>query len=314
MLQQTQVKTVIPYYLRFMQRFPDIPSLAQASEDEVLHYWTGLGYYARARNLQKAAKMILDDLQGQFPESLEDLISLPGIGRSTAGAILSLACGQHHPILDGNVKRILSRYFEIKGWSGTSKTQKELWAMSSEVTPELRCNDFNQAMMDLGSSLCSRSKPRCNECPLVASCRAYLNQTTQHYPNPKPKKQNPTKSAFFLILSTREDEILLEKRSPQGIWGGLWSFPQFDNETMMQQWLAEHDYQAEEKMLLHPEFRHTFSHFHLIIKPVQMTVIQAQQISDNDRFLWYSLKKPLKLGMPTPIHNLISHLSAGKKP
>lgn len=309
MLQQTQVKTVIPYYQRFMKHFPDVTALATATEDEVLHLWTGLGYYARARNLYKTAQVIHNQYNGQFPDTLDTMQSLPGIGRSTAGAILSFACNQHHPILDGNVKRILCRYFQIEGWSGHSKTQKALWALTEKITPKHRCDDFNQAMMDLGSSLCSRTKPQCNSCPLNDHCGAYLNQQVEKYPNPKPKKTKPTKSTHLLMLTTKQGEILLQKRPEQGIWGSLWSFPQCTTKKDIESWLCKYQYTPQDKMLIHPEFRHTFSHYHLDIKPVQVLVEKPTQIMDDPSFLWYKFNKPLKLGMPTPITRLISQLA-----
>ncbi len=311
MLQQTQVKTVIPYYQRFMQHFPDVISLANAPQDEVLHLWTGLGYYARARNLHKAAQIIRDQLAGHFPDSMENILGLPGIGRSTAGAILSLACQQHHPILDGNVKRILCRYFQVDGWTGQTRVQKELWSLAEKLTPKQRCDDFNQAMMDLGSSLCSRSKPQCSQCPLQTQCQACLNDTIKYYPNPKPKKDKPVKKTYLLILSNENGDILLEKRPQQGIWGGLWSFPQCQDKAELKSWLETHHYQACSLVQEQPEFRHTFSHYHLDITPLQIQVKIPPIVMDDNRFLWYSLSKPLKLGLPGPITKLISQLDAG---
>ncbi len=310
MLQQTQVKTVIPYYQRFMHTYPDVISLANAPQDEVLHLWTGLGYYARARNLHKSAQIIRDDHHGRFPETLEAVLSLPGIGRSTAGAILSLACQQQHPILDGNVKRILCRYFEIDGWPGHSKTQTALWSQIIAITPELRCDDFNQAMMDLGSSLCSRTRAQCTECPLQTHCGAYQHNTLKQYPNSKPKKDRPEKSTYLLILRNTRGEILLEKRPQQGIWGGLWSFPQCQSQRDIKQWLSRYQYQYTGSIRSGTKFRHSFSHFHLDITPMQIQVKIPDTIMDGDKFLWYSLKQPLKLGLPGPITKLISQLSA----
>jgi len=309
MLQQTQVKTVIPYYLRFMQHFPDVSSLAKADQDEVLHLWTGLGYYARARNLHKTARIIHTEHAGQFPCTLEAVQSFPGIGRSTAAAILSFANGQHHAILDGNVKRILCRYYRVEGWSGHAKTQTALWALAEKSTPKKRCDDFNQAMMDLGSSLCSRSRPQCQKCPLADTCAAYQNQMTADYPRSKPKKDMPEKSTYLIMLTTEQDEFLLEKRPEQGIWGSLWSFPQCGTRDDIDLWLDKHQYSNNSKMLFHPEFRHTFSHFHLQITPVEILVKKSPQIMDANHFLWYNRQKPLKLGMPTPITRLISQLA-----
>lgn len=309
MLQQTQVKTVIPYYLKFMQHFPDVNTLAKAPQDNVLHLWTGLGYYARARNLHKAAQLITTEYSGEFPDSNKALQSLPGIGRSTAGAILSFARAQHHAILDGNVKRILCRYYRVQGWSGHSKTQKTLWSLAEKATPQKRCDDFNQAMMDLGSSLCSRTKPQCQHCPLNNDCEAYLHQELSEYPHSKPKKEMPVKSAYLLMLTTSKGEILLEKRPDQGIWGSLWSFPQCQTSSEIEQWLDKHHYVSAKKIVFSPEFRHTFSHFHLQITPVRIQVEVPYKIMDDNNFIWFNRKKPLKLGMPTPISKLISQLA-----
>lgn len=309
MLQQTQVKTVIPYYLKFMHQYPDIADLAQAQQDDVLHLWTGLGYYARARNLHKTAQIIHNDYAGQFPASSEILQSLPGIGRSTAGAILSFANGQHHAILDGNVKRIIARHYLVQGWSGHSKTQKELWSLAEKITPQEHCDSFNQAMMDLGSSLCSRSRPQCLQCPLNTTCKAYQQDLTSKYPHPKVKKVKPEKSAYFLMLTTNNNDLLLEKRPEQGIWGGLWSFPQCQTIEEIEQWLNKHHYQSINKMEFLPQFQHTFSHFHLYIRPVKIQLKKTTQIMDDNHFIWYSLLKPLKVGLPAPIKQLISQLA-----
>ncbi len=314
MLQQTQVKTVIPYYLRFMEYFPDINALANAPQDDVLHFWTGLGYYARARNLHKTAQLISQEHCGNFPESVAELQSLPGIGRSTAGAILSFAKAQHQPILDGNVKRILCRYYQVQGWSGHSKTQKELWTLVEKITPEKRCDNFNQALMDLGSSLCSRSKPQCHDCPLNSDCKACLNQQTGNYPQPKPKKEKPVKSAYLLMLTNNAGEVLLEKRPEQGIWGGLWSFPQCSTIDEIEQWLARHHYLNSNNMRFQTEFKHTFSHYHLLITPVHIQVDMPYQVNDDQHFHWFNKQKPLKLGMPAPIIKLISANTAMYQP
>jgi len=193
MLQQTQVATVIPYYERFMERFPDIVSLADAKSDEVLHYWSGLGYYARARNLHKAALIVRDRYQGEFPQDFALVAELPGIGRSTAGAILSLACNQRHAILDGNVKRVLARYFMIDGWPGSTNTLNQLWNKAEQLTPKGDVASYNQAMMDLGSGICTRSKPNCLACPVNHDCQAYHQQKQAEFPNRKPKKSIPVR-------------------------------------------------------------------------------------------------------------------------
>ena len=199
MLQQTQVATVIPYYQRFLNHFPDIDSLANADIDQVLQHWQGLGYYARARNLHRAAQIIRDEHRGSFPQDIEDVLALPGIGRSTAAAILTFACGQNWPILDGNVKRVLARYFQVEGWYGQSETMKQLWQHSESVTPSLRTDDFNQAMMDLGSMVCVKSKPLCDRCPITAECLSFQHQTQGLYPHKKPRKDKPHKQTLMLL-------------------------------------------------------------------------------------------------------------------
>lgn len=307
MLQQTQVNTVIPYYQRFMARFPTLDALAAASQEEVLHLWTGLGYYARGRNLHKTAQIIHTDFQGQFPQSLDVLTTLPGIGRSTAAAILSLANGLHHAILDGNVKRILSRFFMLEGWTGDAAVIKQLWTLADQVTPKMRCADFNQAMMDLGSSLCSRSKPQCPLCPLNTDCQAFLTTQTGQYPQAKPKKSLPERSLYFLMLTNANHEVLLEKRPSSGIWGGLWAFPQFLTLAEMDTWLKHQPIESTELLNTWTAFRHTFTHFHLQIKPVQLSVKQTP-IDNSALFYWYRHDNKKAVGLPAPILNLLQQL------
>jgi len=295
-----------------MQHYPDVKTLAAAPQDEVLHLWSGLGYYARARNLHKTAQIICNEYAAQFPNTSESLQSLPGIGRSTAGAILSFANGQHHAILDGNVKRILCRHNLIEGWTGQTKTQKSLWSLIEKITPKKHCDDFNQALMDLGSSLCSRSKPQCILCPLNEICQAYNQDLTSHYPNPKPKKIKPEKSTYLLMLISDQNEILLEQRPEHGIWGNLWSFPQCRTLDDIQDWLDKHFCNKrnhnKKEMQFYPPFRHSFTHYHLKITAVKIHIGKPflSQIHDGDNFIWYNTSKPLKLGMPTPISKLIS--------
>lgn len=319
MLQQTQVKTVIPYYQRFMQRFPMVDSLAEAELDEVLQLWTGLGYYARARNLHKTAQIILNEnnkfSNTEFPKTLVDLQALPGIGRSTAGAILSLTNQQRQPILDGNVKRILSRYFLIEGWTGKASVSKELWEYAEQVTPEERYSEFNQALMDLGSSLCSRSKPQCPSCPLHTNCRAFQQQLTAHYPASKPRKNIPEKSSYFLMLSTTDSRVLFEQQPSQGLWGGLWTFPQFPQlpqlekqQSEFEHWLDYHKLVRMSKYHFWTPFRHTFSHYHLDIHPVHLKVTAGSSVMDRDDLSWCDIKKPLKFGIPAPTSKLVSRL------
>jgi len=231
MLQQTQVATVIPYYQKFMAQFKTLEDLANAPIDDVLHLWTGLGYYARARNLHKTAKIIMQQHNGSFPKDIEDIIALPGIGRSTAGAILSFSRNEYHPILDGNVKRVLTRYLAIEGWPGKKPIENILWQAAQQLTPLTAAPQYNQAIMDLGSSLCSRSRPNCEQCPVKSSCLSNLQGTQSQYPNSKPKKDKPIKQAYMLVHCDKVDKslrVFLQQRPPTGIWGGLWCFPQYE--------------------------------------------------------------------------------------
>jgi A/G-specific adenine glycosylase len=308
MLQQTQVKTVIPYYQRFMQRFPDVLSLANAEQDEVLHHWTGLGYYARARNLQKAAQIIRDEYSGKFPEQLLQLVALPGIGRSTAGAILSLACDQHHSILDGNVKRVLARYFAVEGWPGNKRVETELWQYADDLTPKNRTGDYTQAMMDMGATLCTRSKPSCDSCPLQSTCLAFVQGRQAELPHKKPKKTIPVKSTFMLIPMWQQ-QLLIYKRPSSGLWGGLWGFHEVEQEEDIIQRASSLGFDHIQPQSLNP-FRHTFSHFHLDIQPV---VLHLKQQPNNrvmeDTQMWYDLNQPQNVGLAAPTKKLFSTIN-----
>lgn len=309
MLQQTQVKTVIPYYQRFMERFPNVLSLANAPQDEVLHLWTGLGYYARARNLQKAAQVVRDKHQGKFPEDLEQVVALPGIGRSTAGAILSLACQQNHSILDGNVKRVLARYFAIDGWPGNKKVETELWRYADELTPKTRTGDYTQAMMDMGATLCTRSKPKCDSCPVQLGCLAFVQGRQTELPHKKQKKQIPTKSTIMLIPMWQQ-QVLIYKRPQSGIWGGLWGLHEVENESMIESLTNNLNLGEIQKQALEP-FRHTFSHFHLDIQPIVLHLKQqpTNQIMEDSQ-MWFDLAQPQNLGLAAPTKKLFSTIGA----
>ena len=312
MLQQTQVKTVIPYFDRFMASFPTVQALAAAPEDEVLHLWTGLGYYARARNLHKAAKFVANELDGQFPVTVAGLEELPGIGRSTAGAIASIALGQRASILDGNVKRVLARFHRVGGWPGQSGVHNALWEIAERYTPNERCADYTQAMMDLGATLCTRSKPACALCPLADDCEAHAAGDQTAYPGKKPKKALPVKSTHFLILRNSDGDIWLEKRPSQGIWGGLWCFPEVDSPNAasarcLDQWQAE-----AAEVDTWPDFRHTFSHYHLDITPVLATVDATPgAIMEGDGQLWYNVRQPPQIGLAAPVASLLKKLADG---
>ncbi|KGJ90502.1 A/G-specific adenine glycosylase [Thalassotalea sp. ND16A] len=315
MLQQTQVTTVIPYYLRFMESFPTITDLANADEDLVLHHWTGLGYYARARNLHKAAKLIRDDYQGNFPEDIEQVIALPGIGRSTAGAILSLSLNQHHPILDGNVKRVLARHFMVSGYPGQSAFDKQLWQLSERLTPELGVANFNQAMMDLGATVCTRGKPSCTVCPLKTDCQAFYHEKQSDFPGKKPKKQKPEQKTI-MVMFHQGDSVYMYKRPPSGIWGGLWSFYEIAQLDELQALADKLSFKITASETL-TEFRHTFSHFHLDITPLIVDVIadtnNAANINENSPHLWYHLQRGENVGLAASSKTLLALINNTKQ-
>ena len=306
MLQQTQVATVIPFYERFMARFPDVATLAAADLDQVLAHWSGLGYYARARNLHAAACAVVDQHDGNFPEDFEVVLGLPGIGRSTAGAILSLACGQRHPILDGNVKRVLSRYHAIEGWSGNARVQQRLWALAEQHTPVKDTAAWTQAIMDLGATVCTRTRPACDTCPLAADCQAFASGRQADFPAPRPKKTLPVRTVSMLLLANERHELLLEKRPPAGIWGGLWSLPELATPGHVGQWCRDELGLEVRVTGSWPVLRHTFSHFHLDITPVQAEVTgRSQGIMEAADRLWYKPGGNDERGLAAPVGKLI---------
>lgn len=299
MLQQTQVVTVIPYFEAFVARFPTVESLAAAPLDDVLQRWAGLGYYARARNLHKAAQDIVK--RGKFPDTLSELLELSGIGKSTAGAILSIAFQKSHPILDGNVKRVLTRFYGISGWTGSREVESKLWQLSEAITPLERCDDYTQAIMDLGATLCTRSKPRCFDCPMSTACEAFLTKTVANYPAKKPTKKLPVKQTLFLIVKNELQQIWLEQRPTNGIWGGLWSLPEVENIDDAKRWCAERDFKIEHQHLL-LSARHTFSHYHLDYTPLCIDV-DAENPNFHTREQWQNR------ALPAPIQTLLTQLT-----
>ena len=338
MLQQTQVATVIPYYERFMARFPEVGDLAQAPIDDVLSLWTGLGYYARARNLHKTACIVAKEYDGEFPNSVEGLESLPGIGRSTAGAILTLGHGGWAPILDGNVKRVLARYHAIEGWPGRSDVLAALWKASEAVTPRQRTADYTQGIMDLGATLCTKSKPECLFCPMTEDCQARISGTQTAYPGKKPKKKIPTRETYFIICVDSQRQVLLERRPPSGIWGGLWSFPEAshldavpndpadmpantdrgeseasdDSDVVsILSWCEERGLVGTQPWKILSPVSHTFSHFRLEITPV-MCVVQnnVSRIADSEGYGWFTIARALTLGLPAPVVRILQSLEA----
>jgi A/G-specific adenine glycosylase len=309
MLQQTQVSTVIPYYLRFIRQYSDITDLASAKLDNILALWTGLGYYARARNLHKAANIIVRQHHAEMPFSIDELIALPGIGRSTAGAIMALAHKQNHPILDGNVKRVLTRHAAMSGWPGKKPIEQKLWKIAESLLPEKRIAHYTQAQMDLGATICKRNKPLCLQCPLHDDCKAFQLGTPELFPTSKPKKEIPTRHTHWLIAQSDNSEVLLEQRPTNGIWGGLWSFPEFDSLTNLASF-------SQEKLKVNPEeiqhqrvIRHIFTHFKLDITPYLVHSSDIyQKIDHNKIFGWYTMRDALQLGLPAPVKAFLTLL------
>lgn len=303
MLQQTQVAAVIGYYQRFMASFPTIERLAEAHEDEVLAHWAGLGYYARARNLHKTAKIIVNEQQSQFPSTLEEIMELPGIGRSTAGAILSISFADAHPILDGNVKRVLTRLHNIEGWPGQKRLEDQLWKLAEKYTPSQRCDDYTQAIMDLGATLCTRSKPGCQSCPFNNTCLSYEKDTVSQRPTPKPKKEKPIKELWILNIEC-EESTLFEKRPPTGIWGGLYSLPELSREFCFE----EIEHQIEKNFALsctsiaeEEPFKHIFSHYTLLAYPVKIRSAKPGNVIADSAVEWLSKQELEGKGLPAPI-------------
>ena len=301
MLQQTQVTTVIPYYQRFMQSFPTIADLAAADTDTVMHHWTGLGYYARARNLHKAAQQVVEMHGGIFPTEFDQVLALPGIGRSTAGAVLAFSEQQHHAILDGNVKRVLSRVYEVEGWYGKKVVETELWGLAQANTPTNEVSIYTQAIMDFGATLCTRSRPKCEACPLQSNCGAFANKRTAELPHGKPKKHKPTKQTYMLLIQNEDGDVLLQQNPPSGIWGGLWCPPQCEQ---LEGQINVADLNVEQKTIL-PVLKHTFSHFHLEITPVLCTYTKTHSVAENS-YLWYKLASSQELGLAAPVKKLLA--------
>jgi A/G-specific adenine glycosylase len=310
MLQQTQVATVIPYFEKFLRSFPDLPSLAKAELDDVVALWAGLGYYTRARNLHRTAKICVDTHDGELPLALDELIALPGIGRSTAAAILSQAHDLPFAILDGNVKRTISRYYGISGWPGLPAVEKKLWCLSENLLPEKRNADYSQAIMDFGATLCTRSKPRCIECPLNTSCIAYLENRVSELPQKKPGKEIPTRHTIMLVLLNNKNEVLLSRRPAKGVWSGMWSLPEVvdlqDAEVLLE--LSVKNTGASKIQLT--EFQHTFSHYHLMIKPYLWRGLQAKHtIAESDSTRWHPISELATIGFPAPVKKLLESLN-----
>lgn len=318
MLQQTQVGTVIPFYQRFMAALPRIEDLATAPEDSVLHLWTGLGYYARARNLHRCAKTVCDQLGGVFPSDLAALQALPGIGRSTAGAIISLAMNRRAPILDGNVKRVLARYHAVEGWPGHRVVSDVLWDFAEHHTPLARVADYTQAIMDLGATCCTRSRPACDTCPLSAGCVAASSGRQSEFPGRKPPKDTPTRERWMAVITRNPSEVLLQKRPTSGIWGGLWAPPEFADESAARNWIAKSLGIPARDCFAGTPFQHTFTHFKLEAYPVRVHCAANQTLSTTVQFdvedlQWFSLHPAPAVGLPAPIVRLLARLGTEEK-
>ncbi|MCB5188846.1 A/G-specific adenine glycosylase [Methylobacillus caricis] len=308
MLQQTQVAAVIGYYQKFMQRFPDIASLAIASQDDVMQHWSGLGYYSRARNLHKAAQIIMQQHDGRFPQHFDAIQALPGIGRSTAAAISSFAFGFSQPILDGNVKRVFARHFLVEGWPGLPKVEKAMWQIAENMQPEHEMGAYAQGLMDLGATLCTRSRPRCLDCPLHESCGAYLQQRVKELPASKPRKAIPEKQVQMVILQHGE-RVLLEKRPGSGIWGGLWSLPELalddDAIAWSQQRLHMHGLVLLEPL---PQLTHVFTHFKLHIRPQPVMALESPLSLQEPGWEWMELPRAIEAALPVPVRKILQQL------
>ncbi|MEC5384502.1 A/G-specific adenine glycosylase [Uliginosibacterium sp. H3] len=308
MLQQTQVDTVIPYYQRFLQRFPDVAALATAPLDDVLALWSGLGYYARARNLHRAAQMVMDEYGGVFPATAAELIKLPGIGRSTAAAIASFCYGERVAILDGNVKRVLARHFGIEGFPGERAIEQDMWALAETLVPERGVEIYPQAIMDLGATLCTRSKPLCLHCPVTTSCVARREGRQSELPTPKPRKAVPQRESAMLVLRA-QNHVLLEQRPASGIWGGLFSLPEMeegeDAANLMQRRFG---LSLKTSASALPPVRHVFTHFVLTIQPWQVDLKKLPAALNEPQLCWIDLDALDKVGLPAPVRRLLQSL------
>jgi A/G-specific adenine glycosylase len=346
MLQQTQVVTVIPYFQRFTAAFPTVAALAAATEEQVLAHWSGLGYYARGRNLHRAAQIIVEKHHGEFPREFEQILELPGIGRSTAAAICALAYHERRAILDGNVKRVLARYCGIAGWAGDKKVETQFWHQAEALLPppcrgrvgegvetvptstpvlafplkegrDVSAAEINndiasyiQAQMDLGATLCTRSKPKCGECPVSSDCVAWQSGRVSELPTPRPRKAVPERHATFLLLMHGND-ILLEKRPGSGIWGGLWCPPQFDDETAARDWFVRNGMTASDGLRL-ATFTHTFTHFKLHITPLKIQLARKPLRAAQAGSVWLDVEEALRAAIPTPVRMMLNKAVRGE--
>ena len=309
MLQQTQVTAVIPYYERFIARFAEVESLAAAGIDEVLHLWTGLGYYARARNLHRAAQRICADFDGRLPRRFEDLLQLPGIGRSTAGAILALSFGEPFPILDGNARRVLSRFFGVTGSPTDAATTRRLWQLAERCTPRAQAAVYTQSIMDLGATVCVRRKPLCGFCPLAKWCSARATGRQHEIPAPRATRMRRSRKVFMLVAVREDRSVLLERRPDAGIWGGLWCLPEFNTLSATKVFADQLLKQPQLEPQALEMMQHSFTHFDLVISPVLTRCSGPAGVMDETQSLWYNTQEPARVGMPAPIKTLLDRLA-----
>ena len=312
MLQQTQVTAVIGYYAKFMQRFPTIAVLANATQEEVLQYWSGLGYYSRARNLHVAAQKIVDDFGGIFPSHFDDILSLPGIGRSTAAAISTFALNAPQPILDGNVKRVFARHFNIAGYTGAPKIAQQLWQIAERENPTKNALAYTQGLMDLGATICTRSKPKCPACPVNASCAALESGLTNILPTPKPRKIIPEKCTTMLVI-INNNEVLLEKRPQTGIWGGLWSLPEIAMHEIASEVAQSRlglEVEATEPLAI---VNHAFTHFKLAITPQPLLLVKQTLQAQAPNMIWLPIDEAIGAAIPTPVRKILTLLTKYQK-
>jgi len=313
MLQQTQVVTVIPYYQRFMARFPTVTALADAAIDDVLHLWTGLGYYARARNLHRAAGVIRDNFNNEFPKTFDQVASLPGIGRSTAGAILALSRGERFPILDGNVKRVLARYFGVEGSTAEKAVADRLWQLSDACTPDTLVEVYTQAIMDMGATVCTRHKPLCAYCPLSEECFAKATGRQSELPAPRAAKGERRSREVFMLVAMRNDgSVLLERRPETGIWGGLWCLPEFETVSAASLYAGQTLAAAQKQPKALSIVEHAFTHFDLVITPLLTSCAGHAGIMETIPTLWYNARDPARIGLPAPIKTLLETLASAE--
>lgn len=309
MLQQTKVSTVIPYFKRFIKKFPNVLSLKNANIDEVLTLWAGLGYYTRGRNLHRAAKIICDDFNGILPADRGALLTLPGIGRSTAGAIMALAFQQPHAILDANVKRVLCRFYAINGCLGESVVEQQLWKLAEALTPKQQTAEYTQAMMDLGATICTHSGAKCDICPVSCDCLSRKKGLQYQYPRIKPKKTIPLRKIIFLLLENKAGKILLQRRATTGIWGGLWCFPECDPKDDIEKYLLDTTGFNGSVIRKLAVVKHTLTHFRMEILPVHLKMKAYDNVGLKEDQRWYFTADALEFGVPTPVKKILQSIT-----